>query len=106
MGNANCGEGFACDLHALTAAERLRHRELLQRLRPSARHISELANGYQFHLNSGDISFREAAEWVDLERRCCPFLAFQLQIAGGQSGIVLEVTGPEGVKLFIDAELR
>ena len=106
MENANCGGGFACDLLALSTAERGRHRELLHRLRPAAHDISELPDGYLFHLNSGGISFVEAAEWVELERRCCPFLAFQLRIAGGENAFALSVTGPVGVKQFIDAELR
>jgi hypothetical protein len=106
MGNANCDGEFACYLLALSAAERVRHKELLHRLRPSAHEISELPDGYVFRLNGDGISFIEAAEWVELERRCCPFLAFQLQIAGGENGFVLGVTGPAGAKPFIDSELR
>ena len=94
MANANCGGAFACDLLALNSAERVRHRELLQRLRPAANHIGELPDGYQFHLDSSRISFLETAEWVELERRCCPFLAFQLQIAGGQgTSLLLSMPG-------------
>ncbi len=85
MGNAKSGGEFACDLLSLSPEERVRHRQLLQRLRPAAFKISELPDGYQFHLDSGGISFLEAAEWVELERRCCPFLAFELRIAAGRT---------------------
>ena len=106
MGNANCGGGFACDPLALSTAVRVRHRELLQRQLPAAHDISELSDGYLFHLNTGGISFIEAAQRVDFERRCCLFLAFQLQIVGGQNTFTLSVTGPAEVKPFIDSELR
>jgi hypothetical protein len=98
--------GFACDRLALSETERHRHRDLLQRLRPAANDVQELIDGYAFHLNDSVISLVEAAEWVSLERRCCPFLAFQLQTSGGESTIVLSVTGPPGVKSFINLELR
>ena len=95
-----------CDLFALNPVERVRQRELLQRLRPAADDVRELGDGYHFRLNSARFSFLEAAEWVDLERRCCPFLAFDLQISGGEAGFGLSVTGGDGVKAFIEAELR
>ena len=98
--------GFACDRLALSESERHRHRDLLQRLRPAANDIQEVADGYRFHLNGSSVTLVEVAEWVALERRCCPFLAFQLQTSGGESTIVLSVTGPDGVKSFIDSELR
>ena len=105
MGNANCGS-FACDLLAFDAAERDRHRELLQRLRTDESEVIEFQDGYRFRMNGGRVSFRDAAEWVDLERRCCPFLVFDLQIEGGQNAFTLSVSGPAGVKHFIDSELR
>ncbi|MEP6536925.1 MAG: hypothetical protein ABJF23_16465 [Bryobacteraceae bacterium] len=105
MANANCSGGFACDLLALSAAERVRHSEFLQRLRPAARDVRELRDGYRFDLDSARVSFLEAAEWVDFERRCCPFFVFELRIAGGDDGFVISVTGPEGAKAFLNSVL-
>jgi hypothetical protein len=42
---------------------------------------------------------------VDIERQCCRFLRFQLTIEPGADSIVLEVTGPEGTREFLDGML-
>ena len=47
----------------------------------------------------------EAAEWIALERKCCPFLTFRIVVAGAQPGFTLALTGPPGVKEFLTAEL-
>ena len=40
---------------------------------------------------------------IEAERRCCPFLRFQLTVEPDQLGIVLEVTGPAGTAEFLQA---
>jgi hypothetical protein len=45
-----------------------------------------------------------AAEWVSLERKCCPFLAFEIEQPKDQGPVWLRITGPEGVKAFIEEE--
>lgn len=39
-----------------------------------------------------------------MERLCCPFLNFQLEVNGKHKDWWLSLTGPEGVKDFLDAE--
>lgn len=95
---------FACNLKAISAAERPRYNELVKRVREAMRDRTEIANGYAFKLDSKTITLPEAAEWISMERLCCPFLTLQLSAAGNQTHWVLTLTGPEGVKPLLDAE--
>ena len=40
------------------------------------------------------------------ERLCCPFITFELHIAPNRGPVLLRLTGAEGVKDFIRAELQ
>jgi len=95
---------FACNLKAISAAERPRYNELVKRVRDAMRDRTETSNGYAFKLDSKRITLLEAAEWIGMERLCCPFLTLQLSAAGNQAHWVLTLTGPEGVKPLLDAE--
>jgi hypothetical protein len=93
---------FACDLRALDPTQRERHHELLKVLASAFRGHRELADGYSFRLADDDRVFVQAAEWVTLERRCCPFL--RLALKRDTEGTWLDVAGGPGVKMFIAAE--
>src|SRR5689334_13472134 len=75
-------EVFVCNVAALSAAQRERHRKLGRMLRSAVVEKSELDSGYVFVLDLGRLPVDsagaafcvvEVAEWVDLESRCCPF---------------------------------
>lgn len=95
---------FACNLKAISAAERPRYNDLTKRLRNAARNRSELPDGYAFKLDSKTISLPEVAEWISMERLCCPFLTLQLSASGDQADWLLKLTGPAGVKPLLQAE--
>jgi hypothetical protein len=95
---------FACNPKAISAVERPRYNELVKRLREAMRDRREIFNGYAFKLDSKTITLPEAAEWINMERLCCPFLTLQLSAVGNQMHWVLNLTGPEGVKPLLDAE--
>ena len=95
---------FACNLKAISATERPRYIELVKRVREAMRDRTEISNGYAFKLDSKTITLPEAAEWISMERLCCPFLTLQLSAAGNQTHWVLTLTGPEGVKPLLDVE--
>jgi hypothetical protein len=44
------------------------------------------------------------AEWVSLERKCCPFFAFEIEQPKDQGPVWLRITGSEGAKAFIEEE--
>jgi hypothetical protein len=64
---------FVCDLGVMNQEERARYVALSCKLMGASEERRELDNGYAFRLLSQKISLLEIAEWVTLERRCCPF---------------------------------
>jgi len=96
---------FACDPCAFTPQARQRHfNELDPALRARLKNVRELSDGFEFEFPSDAATGELAAEWVDGERLCCPFLAFELRIEQETSSLWLRVTGREGAKEFIQAE--
>jgi len=95
---------LACNPDAISAAERPHYNELVARIRSAMQNRRTIPNGYAFQLDSRIVSLPEAAEWIGIERLCCPFLTLQLSASGNQTGWTLTLTGPEGVKPHLDAE--
>ena len=93
-----------CNLNALTPEER-NHRQIL--LRAVAQTIigrSELANGFELSFDAARLDLAILGEWIGLERRCCPFVHFRLDIEpAGKTALAL-IGGP-GVKEFLRAEM-
>lgn len=93
---------LSCTLSAFNGPERWRHGELLGRLRTAATERRELPDGYAFCLGS-ELPLAELAEWISLERRCCPFFGFRVEAKPGQEDVWLNLTGGGEVKAFIQA---
>jgi len=95
---------FACHMDALSPDERERSRLLREELVAEAREVVDVGNGYRFSY-PGE-AFLKTAEWVALERRCCPFLDFAIEWREGNDAlVVLSITGRDGVKDFLRAEM-
>jgi len=95
---------FMCSLTALTPDQRNHHRELSERLHKSVSEVRELADGYAFRLPGETANITLVAEWITLERLCCPFFAFQLEISKEGAPLWLRITGEAGVKEFMQLE--
>jgi GNAT superfamily N-acetyltransferase len=95
---------IACNLNAIDSTKRERHSDLRKRLEDTIRDRNEVADGYAFEIDGSGISLPEVAEWIETERLCCPFLTLQLSVFGDRAGWELKLTGPEGVKTFLQAE--
>jgi hypothetical protein len=94
---------LACNLKAISAAERPRYSDLMKRLRAAVQDRSELPDGYAYTLDTKKITLPEVAEWITMERLCCPFLTFQLDVKGnGESALTLR--GPQGAKAILREE--
>jgi len=102
LGSVAARERFACNMNALTSGERARHLELSHTLLSAVQEKRELRNGYAFRLPTS--ALMTAAEWVSLERKCCPFFAFEIEQSRDQGPLWLRITGSEGVKAFIEEE--
>lgn len=67
--------------------------------------IKELPDGFAFRFPSGPPIIVNLAEWITLERQCCAFLGFVLEIEPDQGPVWLSLTGGTGVKEFLQAEI-
>ena len=65
---------FACNLSAMTSAQRTQHAALAGELFAAVQEKRELPSGYALRLSPE--RWLDAATWAGLERRCCPFFAF------------------------------
>jgi hypothetical protein len=93
---------LACNIQAMSAVQRPRYEELVSRVCSAMRDRRELPDGYDYLLDSAKITLPEVSEWIDMERLCCPFLIFQLEGAGEDSGLTMR--GPDGVKATLREE--
>ncbi|HXA18791.1 MAG TPA: hypothetical protein VN380_17485 [Thermoanaerobaculia bacterium] len=96
---------FACNRLALNSEERTRHFDelgpMLLRLRTD---VHELADGYAFDFPSDTKSFALVSEWVEQERRCCPFFDIDIRVHPEGGPLTLSLTGRKGTKEFIEAD--
>jgi hypothetical protein len=46
------------------------------------------------------------ADFITNERRCCPFLDFTLTVSENAKPVTLLLSGPEGTRKFLQAELH
>ena len=95
---------LACNMKAISSAERSRYNELTKKIKSAVRHQRELAEGYAWELDGKTASMPEVAEWMTMERRCCPFLTLQLEAVGNGTDYVVKLLGPDGVKAFLVTE--
>ena len=95
---------FFCNVSALTADQRKHHHELTTRLRESVKEVRELGDGYSFRFAGETSEIAAVAEWVTLERLCCPFFSFRLEVGGAGEPMWLSLTGRDGVKSFMQSE--
>lgn len=96
---------FACDMTAIALDQRGAHLTNMNKLFRAVEGLRELPNGYAFQLPNESEVLLTAAEFITLERLCCPFFGFGLEIEGEGGAVWLTLTGREGVKPFIMAEI-
>lgn len=95
---------FFCNTKALTPEERVRHKQLGEKLTATRKETVEMPTGYEFQFSPKNITIAELAEWVSAESKCCPFFDFHIDLEGEGSLLCLRLTGEEGIKAFIRAE--
>ena len=93
---------LACNIQAISVVRRPRYNDLVSRLRAAMRDCRELPDGYSYSLDPAKITLPEVSEWITMERLCCPFLIFQLEVAGELSRLTMR--GPEGAKAILQEE--
>jgi hypothetical protein len=96
---------IACDMSAIEPALRAGHIAAGGEVFHAAEEIRELADGYAFRLPPRSDVLTKTAEFISLERLCCPFLRFSLAVEPEGGPIWLRLTGREGVKAFVREEV-
>ena len=92
-------------MSAIAPEQRGAHFATIQRLFSSVQSKRELPDGYAFELPDESDVLLTVAGFISLERLCCPFLGFRLEVEREGGSVWLSLTGREGVKPFIMAEV-
>jgi hypothetical protein len=97
---------FVCNLNAIAPEHRERHQQIAHELMSQDREeMRELPDGYGFRFPADSTLCLKIAEFISNERLCCSFFNFRLELAAEGGAMWLHITGREGVKQFIQAEM-
>jgi hypothetical protein len=97
---------IACDLSTFTPEERRREQELLAAFRTRYERAEERADGWRFLVPADAPALAALGELFALERRCCPFLTFRLEVEAGDLAVVDVVGAPEAKAVVASEFLR
>jgi len=103
--NTGSESPFVCDMTALATVQREQHAITSSQLFRAVQEVRELPDGYAFRLPNDSTTLSMAAEFVAGERLCCPFFGFALELEPEAGPLWLRLTGRDGVKPFIQAEV-
>ena len=93
---------FSCDLTHLDHQARAREQSLLAWFQHAYIDASWTGTDYQFTLVPDARTLADVGELLALERLCCPFLRFALEVDSSEVA-VLKMSGRDGVHEFIRA---
>lgn len=96
---------LACDMTAIAPEQRERHQINAHQLFAMVQERQELPDGYAFRFAPGPDLVIKIAEFISLERLCCPFFTFTVVVKPEGGPLWLKLAGREGVKQFLLAEL-
>ena len=92
-------EVIACLLSEREAA--VRGEELAGGLFAAVEEVVELSDGYGYRFSSDGSQLAPLLEFIAAERRCCPFLTFELAFEPYGGPLWLRLRGSPQVKAFI-----
>jgi hypothetical protein len=92
---------LACEPNALAPEQQERWIELSKLVYGAIEEIRELSDGYAARLPSSSDMLLLLAEDLNMERLCCPFMRFTIEIEPRHGPFWLHLAGPEGVKDFL-----
>jgi hypothetical protein len=81
-----------------------RKQTVLAELRQQVLSKKELPNGFAYQFPGTDEMIDSLFTFIKSERQCCEFFDFKVSVNSDNS-VWLELSGPEGAKEFITAEL-
>lgn len=96
----------ACNLNVFDTEQHNRHRELIQLMNAAVLEVRELPDGYAFVFPSDSAKCQDVMAFATLERLCCPFFTFRLELMPQGGPLVFSLTGPAGTKDILRNFLR
>ncbi|MEP6951847.1 MAG: hypothetical protein ABI863_21335 [Ginsengibacter sp.] len=91
----------------LTSPELQKYKtEVISLLKSEVLQRKELDNGYQYSFDGSDKMIDHIINFIKSESACCDFFTFNLSVEDVNRNVVLIITGPEGAKEFINAEME
>ena len=96
---------FACVMDAIETEKRGPHLANARTLFNRSEEIRELQNGYSFRFSNETEILTRLTDFIALERLCCPFFGFHVEVEPEGGAIWFSLTGRDGVKPFIQAEI-
>ena len=96
---------MACDMSVLSPEQRDAHLTASRELFSKVQAIKEVDDGYEFRIGDEPDVIVKVAEFVSLEKLCCPFLNFAINVEAEGGPVTLRRTGREGVKDFVREEI-
>jgi hypothetical protein len=96
---------FACNLTVLDEHERERFTSVTNALFAVVQETRELENGFAFRFLNQPGRLVHIAEFIERENQCCSFLRFSLDVEPASGPIWLHISGADGTKQFLGAEL-
>lgn len=96
---------FACTLTVLNEGERKQLTSVTGSLFAAVQETRELENGFAFRFLNQPDQLTQIASFIEYESQCCSFLKFTLEVEPSSGPIWLHITGEEGTKSFLYAEL-
>lgn len=103
--NSTFRPAVACVPGAIPALQRSEHFALAAKLfENAALSTSELKDGYEFRFPAQELA--SVARFVANERLCCPFIRFEIVVDPGAEECALRMTGPDGTRAILAAELK
>lgn len=96
---------IACDMTAIPQDQRQLHIDTSKELFSLIQEFRELDDGYEFRLRGTADVLLKLAQFISLEKLCCPFLNFVVEVEQEHGPVWLRLTGRDGVKAFIREEI-
>lgn len=92
---------IACDPSPISAEQRERWMVIVKQLYGATEEIRGLPDGYALRLPNSSEMLLLIAEDLNMERLCCPFLRYTVEIEPQHGPFWLHMTGGNGVKEFL-----
>lgn len=102
------GQVIACDrnLTAMDETQKARHRIVSRHVESAALGAEPVSGGFAIRYPAEADTVVRLAEFITLERLCCPFFDFGIRLDAGADHVELRITGGPGVEEFLQAEIE